>query len=309
MYSLVHEGRVQIKDKLTEGEIKELLNYKELEVIQFQSEIEHDTFQKLNDILFSKRDEVVLRVYGFINSRCDFSFLKKLPNLSRFYAECHEMVENLEAITYLKKLIELSLSIYSIESFDILSQIPDTLDTLVLGETKSKKPDLAVLDRFTMLRELFIVGQTKNIEVIRKLHNLERVTLTSVTTKNLDFLLPLKKMWYLTINFGGIKNFSGIVGMSNIKYLELCEIRGLADISFVSTLTGLKFLSLQDLRNIEALPHLNNLKKLKKVALENMKGLKDINSLECAPSLVEFTHVSARNMNIEDYFPLLKNPS
>lgn len=40
-----------------------------------------------------------------------------------------------------------------------------------------------------------------------------------------------------------------------------------------------------------------------------MKGLKDITSLEYAPSLVEFTHWSAMNMNVEDYIPLLKNPS
>ena len=50
MYSIVKKGRVQIKGNMTEEEINELLNYKELEVIQFQSEIEHNTFQKLNDI-------------------------------------------------------------------------------------------------------------------------------------------------------------------------------------------------------------------------------------------------------------------
>ncbi|KYG27744.1 hypothetical protein [Alkalihalobacillus trypoxylicola] len=309
MYSIVTEGRVQIKSRLTDEEVHELLNYKALEVIQFQSEIEHNTIQKLNDILFSVRDDIVLRLFGFTNSKCDVSFLKKLPNLSRLYLECYEMVENLEAITSLKKLKELSLSIYGNESFDILSKIPDTLEELVLDETKSKKPDLTVLERFKKLRELVIVGHTKNIKALGKLENLECVTLTSVTTKNLEFLFPLKKLWNLTIHYGGIKNFSAIEGMNNIKYLELSEIRGLADISFVSTLLGLQYLSLQNLRNIEALPPLNNLNNLKKVALNNMKGLKEIESLGYAPSLVEFTHWSARNMNVEDYVPLLRNTS
>jgi hypothetical protein len=309
VYSIVSKGRVQISDRLTDEEVRELIQYNELEVIQFQSEIEQETFQKLNDILFSVRDDVVLRVYGFYNSKCDFSFLENLPNLSRFYAECYEMVENLEAITFLKKLKELNLSIFGLESFDILSKIPDTLEELVLGETKSKKPNLSILERFENLRKLFIVGHKKNIEVISKLGNIERLTLTSITTKNLEFLLPLKKLWYLNINFGGINNFSAIEGLKNIKYLELFQIRGLSDISFISTLTGLQYLSLQNLPNANVLPNLSNLTNLKKVALENMKGLKDISSLEHAPVLVEFTHWSAMNMNIEDYVPLLSNPS
>ncbi|MGG0186185.1 hypothetical protein [Bacillus rhizoplanae] len=309
MYSIITEGRVQIKGKMTKEEVHELLNYKDLEVIQFQSEVEHDTFQKLNDILFSVRDDVVLRVYGFYNSKCDFSFLERLPNLSRFYAECYEMVENLEAITFLKKLKELNLSIFGLESFDILSKIPDTLEELVLGETKSKKPNLSILERFGNLRKLFIIGHKKNIEVISNLGNIEKLTLTSITTKNLEFLLPLKKLWYLNINLGGLNNFSAIEGLDNIKYLELFQIRGLSDISFISTLTGLQYLSLQNLPNVNVLPNLSSLTKLKKVALESMKGLKDISSLEHAPALVEFTHWSAMNMNIEDYVPLLRNPS
>ncbi|RUL54023.1 hypothetical protein [Lysinibacillus antri] len=309
MYSIITEGRVEIKKFLTEEEIQALLNYKELEVIQFQSVIEHETFQMLNDILFSVREDVVLRVYGFYNSTCDFRFLEKLPNLARFYAECHQMVENLEAITNLKKLKKLMLSIYGLESFDILSKIPDTLEELVLGQTKSKKPNLSILERFRNLRKLLIVGHKKNIEVISDLTSIEQLTLTSITTKNLEFLISLKNMWYLNINFGGISNFSAIEGLDNIKYLELLQIRGLSDLSFISKLTGLQYLVLQNLPNVNVMPSLSNLTQLKKVAFENMKGLKDISSLEHAPTLVEFTHWSAMNMNVDDYVPLLRNPS
>ncbi|CAG9623737.1 leucine-rich repeat domain-containing protein [Sutcliffiella rhizosphaerae] len=309
MYSKISEGRIQIKGKLTEEEVHELLHTSELEVIQFQSEVELDTFQLLNDILFSVRDDIVLRVYGFSHSSCDFCFLEKLPNLSRFCAECYEMVENIGALSYLKKLKELELSIFNLESFDIFTKIPNTLEELVLGETKSKKPNLAVLERFEKLQKLFIVGHKKNIDVISKLENLEELALTSVTTENLDFLLPLKKLCSLTINLGGIHNFSAIEGLGNISYLELFQIRGLSDLSFISTITGLQYLSLQNLPNVNVLPDLSNLSKLKKVALESMKGLKDLSSLENAAALVEFTHWSAMNMNIDDYVPLLQHPS
>ena len=46
-----------------------------LEVIQFSEPIELDTFERLNDLLFAKRDDVELRAYGFYGVKCDLSFL------------------------------------------------------------------------------------------------------------------------------------------------------------------------------------------------------------------------------------------
>ncbi len=309
MFKELSKGRVEIENDLSEKEVNELANNKGLEVIQFSEPIEDSTFEILDNILFSIRDDVVLRAYGFYSKVCDLKFLLRMPNLARFYVECHGEVENLDYIATLEHLKELNLSIFSLDNFTILAKVPDTLEILTLGQTRSKKPDLEVIKRFSQLKTLFIGGHTKNIEVIKELKNIEDLTLSSITTKNVNFLVPLERMWSLDIKLGGIKDFSAIEGMDNIKYLELWQIRGLKDISFISTLKGLQNLFLQSLPNIEAMPSLNELVQLKKVALENMKGLKDISSLEHAPSLVEFTHWSAMNMSVEDYTPLLKNSS
>lgn len=308
MYSRVTDGVIQIKNALTPEEITELRNDKGLKTIQFSSDIELETFQRMNDELFSSRSNLILRVYGYYQTVCDMSFLHHLTNLTRLSVECHDKVENIEALSSLKNLLELNLSIYNLETFEVLSMIPDELQKLVIGETKSKKPSLSVIERFTDLKELLIVGHTKNIEVIGKLLNLKKLTLTSITTKGLEFIKPLKKLSYLSINFGGIRNLSAIEGMERLIFLELFQIRGLSNILFISTLSGLQYLSLQNLPNVQALPTLN-LPKLRKVALENMKGLNNLHSLESAPALEDFTHWSAMNMSVDDYLPILRNPS
>ena len=218
-------------------------------------------------------------------------------------------VDNLNVISQLHNLKSLHIGIFYLDSLEIFNHVPDTMESIILGQTKSKKPDLAVLERFRGLKKIYIEGHAKNIEVIGSLNQLEDVTLRSITTKDIEFLAPLKKMWSLDIKLGGINNFSGIEGMDKIKYLELWQVRGLRDLSFISSLTGLQYLFLQSLTNVEKLPVLNDLSGLRKIYLENMKGMKDISCLGQAPLLTEFTHWSAMNMTKEDYIPLLMNPS
>jgi len=310
MYEQVAKGRFEIRDKLTAEEVGQLLANKELEVIQFSQPIEPLTFELLNDLLFAIRDDIELRVYGAYGWKCDLSFLSALPSVTCFTVDCiSDEVDHLDAIIQLKKLKSLHIGISSLDSFDILCHLPDTLESIMLERTQSKKADLAVLERFTRLKKIYIEGHTKNIDVIGRLHQLEDVTLRSITTKHVEFLTPLKKMWSLDIKLGGINSFEAIEGMENIKYLELWQVRGLNDLSFISTLTGVQYLFLQSLKNVETLPALNDLTRLRKIHLDTMNGLKDISSLGQAPSLMEFMHWSANNMRIEDYIPLLTNPT
>lgn len=55
------KDRIEIENKLTEQEIRVLANSKDLKVIQISNVVEESTFEMLNDLLFSIRDDVVLR--------------------------------------------------------------------------------------------------------------------------------------------------------------------------------------------------------------------------------------------------------
>jgi hypothetical protein len=304
----VQNGRFQINESLSEEEIKFLVECKELKFLQCAGKVYGSAWERLNNLLFSQRPEVNLRVYGFYSSY-DLTFLKQMSNVQDLEIDGLMNATGIESISALKNLKSLSISIYNLDNFDFLSDIPEDLEVLGLGATRSKKPTLDLLARFKNLKKVYIEGHQKNIEILGTLKNLEDVTLRSITTNDLSYLMPLKKMWSLDIKLGGITNLEALRGMTNIKYLELWQIRKLSDISVISSLTGLQYLFLQSLSNVTTLPDFKNLTNLRRILLDNMKGLLDISSLEFCPSLEEFIHYAAKNMEPEDYLPLLNNPS
>jgi len=234
-----------------------------------------------------------------------------MPNLVDFSADClHGKVINIESLALLRNLKHLAIGMWELEDLDFLNQVPSHLLSLSIEQSKSAKPDLSVLSRFKELNHLYLEKQTKNIEVISELSKLTKITLRSVSTKDIAYLLPLKKtLMSLEIKLGGLSDLSLLEGFEQLIYLELWQIRGLEDISFISSLTGLEKLKLESLRNVKTLPPLHKLKRLKNIELGNMKGLQDVSTLSEAPVLESFLHWSAENMDLSDYEPLLNNDS
>jgi hypothetical protein len=301
--------RVDFKESLTQAEVQALIADKDLKVLQCLSPVNSHTWKLLNDEFFTRRPEVELRVYGFLSLVCDLAFTSEMTNVHHFSADCLMDAVGVEHLAAMENLESLRIGVFHLADLGFLNLVTPRLKRLFLGRTKSKKPDLSLLNRFTLLEEIYIEGQQKNIEVLSHLKNLQDVTLRSISTPDISFLTPLQHMWSLDIKLGGIKNLNAIEGMENIKYLELWQIKGLADINFISSLRGLQYLFLQSLRQVTVLPSLKHLGKLRRIHLDNMKGLKEISSLEYAPALEEFAHWDARNMQPEDYLPLLRNRS
>ncbi len=299
--------RYEFEGSLTKRQVVALAKNASLKTLQCCRPVRDSTWDLLNDHLFSLRKDVELRLYGFYATELDLGFVTRLPNVEHFSADCLISAKGAEHIQSMRNLRSLGIGIYELDSFDFLNGVTDALEKLSLGCTKSRKPDLGPLVRFKHLKQVYIERQQKNIEVLSELTHLEDVTLRSISTPNIDYLRPLKKMWSLDVKLGGIKDLSSIEGMDGIKYLELWQIRGLNDISVISTLYGLQYLFLQALRRVSALPSFEKLKQLRRIYLENMKALEDISSLGGAPALEEFIYVSAQNMNPEDCIPLLKN--
>ena len=190
----------------------------------------------------------------------------------------------------------------------MLNRVPPTLSRLSIGATRSKKPRLQPLGRFTSLTTLYIEGQSNGIEVLAELRGLEDVTLRSITTNDLRYLSPLERLWSLDIKLGGIRSFDGIEGKASIKYLELWQIRELEDANVVASLPGLQNVFLQSLPRVKALPRLDSSRALRRVMLENMKGFGDFAAFETAPALEEFVLVDGSRQQPEQLVPLLRNP-
>lgn len=309
MFEELGGGRVEITDQLSEPEAIELTGLRALHTIQFSSSISKETFKLLEAHLFSKRNDVVLRAHSFYFSTCDLSNLSYVPSLKRLYIDVDRRVENLDVIHSLPLLTELELSVYRLESLEILNGVTDKLTKLTIGPTKSTKPNLSVLSRFSRLNCLELEEHIKGIEVLTKLTQLKELTLRSIRLPNLDRLKGLKQLKILKIKLGGVRDLSALTSLRHLQHLELWQIRGLKDLSFVSELNQLRTLYLHSLHRVEVFPDLKKLYSLQNIVMENMKGLVDILNLGEAPSLKRFLHMSADNMPQESYLPLLKNTS
>lgn len=309
MYSQIREGVIEVTKELTPAEIKELCHMSELRIVQYNHPLGADTYTHLNNILFAKRSDVTLRIYGFYDEVCDLECLEHMPAVTKLSIECTGEIAHLQSIATLQQLKEFSLQCEQIDSFELLSQIPAHLQSLELGSTSSKKPDLEMLARFEQLTYLSIDGHHKHIEVIGQLRTLEQLVLQSISVSDLDFLADLKSLWSLHLHFGGTRQLEGLARLQHIKYLRLSQIKGLDDIHFISAMQGLQYLYLEALPHITTLPTLDELHSLRKIELIGMKGLKDIQSLEYAPALIEFIHREAWEMAPEAYEPLMRNPS
>lgn len=301
--------RCEFNNSISEQEIHQIREDRELKVLQCRSPINEVVGKMLNDNIFSVRDDIELRIYSFHNVTCDLSFLRNIRNVKKLSLEYIDNAIGVEHISSLQGLKSLIIGIYGLDSFRFLETLPDHLKHLSLLATSSKKPDLKYITRFTGLKKLFIEGHTKGIENIASLVDLETVTLKSISTTDINYLSTLRKLWSLDIKLGGIRDFTAIEGMGNIKYLELWQIRGLENIAFISSLVGLQNLFLQSLPHVQSLPSLVRLKKLRRISLHNMKGLTDLSTLGQAIALEEFILTDGMKQVPSQLMPLLSLPN
>ena len=300
------KDRLGFHESISKSEIKSIISNKDVKTLQTSSPVNKRSWNLINNFLLPARPDIEIRIFGHYSENCDLSILENIPNVKKLSVDCLMDASNVEMLDQLKNLEALSVGIYSLENFSFLESLPNTLTSLFIGATKSKRPSLTNLGRFTNMQELYIEGQQKDIEAIESLKFLEKLILRSVSPEDISFIAELKKLWSLDIKLGGIKDFSPIKGLVNLKYLELWQIRGLSDISFISTLTGLQYLFLQSLRNVKILPDFSDLTQLRRVYLETMKGLDDISGLIQSPALEEYIHVCAQNMSPEQYKEVLE---
>jgi hypothetical protein len=301
------KNRANFQRSLSEAEVQSLITDPEICVLQTNSEVEGETWDLLNKTLLIARQNIELRVYSFGSKVCDLSFVQRITNVRHFSANCLVQATGLEHLATLSKLESLSVGIYGLTSFDFLADLSsDRLTKLSLAATKSKKPCLNAIRRFSQLRTLFLEGQQKGIEALSELHQLEDLTLRSISTRDISYIRGLDRLWSIDIKLGGITDLSALADMSSVKYLELWQIKGLKDISFISRMLGLQYLFLQSLPNVRQLPDVSQLMSLRRIFLENMSGVKELSTLSTAPALEEFIQVSARGMKPEDYKPLQK---
>ncbi|NOS94414.1 MAG: hypothetical protein HOP30_21075, partial [Cyclobacteriaceae bacterium] len=277
--------------------------------VQFSTPLDKKVIDNLEEVVFSSRPDILLRAYGHYSEECDLQFLERMPSLRKFSADCLMNVKGIESIIKIQNIEVLGVGVFELDNFDFLDKINPTLKELYLYQTRSKKPKIDSISRFQNLEYIYLEGQSKGIKEIQKLKELKKIVLRSISTDNLDYLAEKNHLWSVDIKLGGIQNFDALKSLPNLKYLELWQIRDLADLSFISSLVTLQYLYIQSLRNVEKIPPLDKLKRLRRIYFENLKGLNNLSSLRHVENLKEFIYVLAQNQEPENLQPVLDNPS
>ncbi|HTJ49645.1 MAG TPA: hypothetical protein VL443_09345 [Cyclobacteriaceae bacterium] len=301
-------GRYQISKGVTRNDLQKLASNSKTQSIQFASSLEDKEIELLEKEVFSKRHDITLRIYAHYSEKCDLSFIERIPSLRKLSADCLMEASNIETVIKLKNLDSLGVGIFNLDNFDFLEKINPNIKGLSLHETRSTKIKIECISRFTNLEHLYLERHQNGIESISHLKNLQTIVLRSVSTKNIDFLTKLEHLWSVDIKLGGIKNFDALTTLPKIKYLELWQVRGLGDLSFISSLPTLQNVFLQSLKQVQVLPHLDKNKSLRRIYIENLKGLKDLTALRTAPNLRELICALASNQEPENLIPALENP-
>ncbi len=301
--------RAVFNDSATAEDFRKLAKQPLVTVLQCSEPVRDSVWSLVNEHFCRVRPDVCLRVFAHYLFECDLSFARLLTNVRRFSADSLMNAKNVEAIAAMTGLESLHIGIFELNDFSFLNLVTPKLTSLSLSATRSKKPSLAPLSRFRSLKQIYIEGHHKQIEVLSELSELADVTLRSISTPDVEYLSGLSKLWSLDIKLGGIRNFKGIEGKESIKHLELWQVRELGNIDFISTLSGLQNLFLQSLPQIQSIPLLRNSTKLRRVVIENLKGLNDFTALESAPALEEFVLMDARKQCPQQLQPVLNNPN
>jgi hypothetical protein len=301
-------SRAEFNDSVSAREFQEFAKSADIRVLQCSSPVRESVWKDLNEFFLSVRSEVELRVYGHYVAECNFGFLRWVPNVRSFTADCLMYATGIEHLRHLSELRSLQIGVLGLKDFQFLECVPKTLTSLGLGATQSKAPSLSLLTRFQSLQKLYIEGHHKGIEALSEINSLTDLKLRSVTTRDLSYLKPLQGLRSLDVKLGGIRDFSGIEEKQSIQYFEMWQIRDVQDIDVLSSLVGLQNLVLQSLPHVATFPSLTRLSRLRRIAIENMRGLSDFSSLEFAPAIEEFALIDGRKQTPNQLLPVLRNP-
>jgi hypothetical protein len=310
-YSSTSQGVYQLKKGITEEEIIEIANDTELDTLVIEKILKKQEYENLEKYIFSTKKGVLLSIFRMFYEEevLSMKFLLYLPSVKELKITGMASFSDFEDTSLMTGIEDFAIGRCDLEFFEILKIMPPNLKKLSLGELNSKKLNIDFISRFEKLEKLSVQGHSKGIEAVGKLENLQDLTLRSISHPSLDFIKNLHQLWSLDIKLGGIKDFSILPQMPNIKYLELWYIKGLNEISFISEMTQLQSLHLESLANITALPSFDKLPKFRRIRLMNMTNLLNFETLKTAPILNDFFFTIINKQQPEDLLPVLQNPT
>lgn len=208
-------------------------------------------------------------------------------------------------------LRRLQLNLWNETSFEALRGLVN-LEHLSLGDTASRAPSLMFLDGLGRLSRLYVEGHGKSFESVGHLPELRHLGLRASRAKSLEPIQYHQRIEVLTINFGGLRDFSALATMPMLRGVELYQVRNFntEDLEPLGDCSSLEATSLGALRNVKSLATLGRApaNSLRYLLLEGMKGLTSFSGLERCERLEQLGLYDSKPKDVT-LEPLLDLPS
>jgi hypothetical protein len=281
MEGLVSADRFHSRQPISHSVAQQLVEMPRLKFIQFH-DIKPDktTLNILNDVIFKRRKDITLRVYGYPDTWTDISFLNLLPDLERFDWDT-AVFGSYEPLYKLNKLIHLGLG---------------------FTQPKPKISLKFITDFKNTLESLNLEGDYKDLlTTIPQLENLKTIWLVSTKLKCFDFLqgLALETIG----NYGGrVESFEFLANIQSLKKLWIKTNSKIENIDFIEHLPNLENIGLQYVAKVKRFPKCDHLKHLKRIfafecnKLEDISEVKKLNNCEI---LITGNKLEGRHYKVE----------
>lgn len=240
----------------------------------------------LNELCKELNDDLCVRFYGHHSGSFDCSVLQYLPDVKSLFVDCLLSVQNLGFLRQLHSLSRLNVGVFEMAERDFLSWGNlNNLTCLCLVEIRTGSFDLQYLKSYQRLKTLFINGHTKNIESVKYLSNLCKLSLSIPSKIRVDFINELPNLRSLKFILGGRENLDEINNYS-IEELEIVRVRGFRTFDNLRNFRSLRSLLIEDQIQLakiafnQELPYLADLKILNCKSLSQILGLRWLSNLQ-----------------------------
>jgi hypothetical protein len=242
----------------------------------------------LNQLAKSFGRSFEIRFYGHYSEVFDASVLRLIPDARCVSIDCLLEASNLEALSSIRNLVELSLGVFELTDPDVLSycNLP-SLKVLSLGDTRKSNIDLRHLSTCVDLERLHTTGHIKNISTVCRLPFLRALSLSSIKKKDdIDFVSSIPTLKSLRIILGGRASIAQVTS-PQLESLEVIRVQGLEDVGDLGRFENLESMLIEDqikLAGIKVGPN-SRLMDMKIINCKTLETIAGIDGLEMLSSL------------------------
>jgi hypothetical protein len=261
----------------------------------------------LNQLAKNHGRSFEIRFYGHYSEVFDASVLQFIPDAQCVSIDCLMKASNLEALSQIRSLAELSLGVFELEDADVLSycNLP-SLKVLSLGDTRKCNIDFRHLSKCVDMEQLHTTGHTKNISTICSLPLLRGLSLSSFKKKDgIEVVSSIPTLKTLRLILGGRASIAQVTS-TQLESLEVIRVQGLENLGDLGRFENLERLLIEDqirLADIKVGPNprlidmkIINCKTLEKIA--GIEGLKGLSSLRVYKTAIDYDSFVADSVPI-----------